>query len=167
MGGRGSPSRIKAKTAPVSIPVPEPEPTPIPEPEPEPVRIPAPEPTPVLRPEPKPEKETKKPARSFDDLSKLPNSGPKLQQAFIDYIKYQTGIDLEKARDPYFDTRRYFNIDFRNVEYAMPGGTVRGMTAWHQVLSFVSKYDGGFDIDTSENGPYRIAVFVSKKKSGA
>ena len=88
MGGRGSPSRIKAERAPVSIPVPESEPTPAPEPEP--VRAVEPEPTPAPEPKTKRAKSTtKETKRSFDDLSKLPNSGPKLQQAFRDYIKYQ------------------------------------------------------------------------------
>ena len=85
---------------------------------------------------------------------KLSTSGSAVQQSFIDYVKRQTNINLGKARDPMFDTRRYFNIDTHDL----------GKNDLSTVKNLVRQYSGGYDVSFETNGAHRVAIFVKRKR---
>lgn len=84
---------------------------------------------------------------------KMPCYGSKVQDNFIKYIKTQINVDLEKARDTEFDTRKYFNIDLRKIGY----------NDYRKFQVLLSKYNGGYEVDITDNGQYRKAIFVKRK----
>ena len=85
---------------------------------------------------------------------KMATSGAKVQENFIEYVQKQTGVNLEKARDTQFDTRSYFNIDTREL----------GHNDLRTVQSLMRQYDGGYDVTITDNGAYRKAIYVKRKK---
>lgn len=91
----------------------------------------------------------------MEDLGKkLPTYGDKTQNAYIDYVKKQTGIDLTPARDPYFDNRKGFNIDTRRLT----------PSALDTIKRLAQTYPGGYDVRFSINGATRLYVSVERKK---
>lgn len=87
-----------------------------------------------------------------ESKKKMSKFGIKVQEDFIDYIKRQTNIDLTKARDTMFDTRKYFNIDVRNL----------GKNDLRIVQTFIDKYPGGYKVKIEPGGAYRKTIFVSR-----
>ena len=86
--------------------------------------------------------------------TKTPTTGAKVQQDFIEYVKEQTNVNLTSARDTYFDTRSYFNIDTRKLDH----------NDLSRVQSLLMRgYDGGFDVTIMDNGAYRKAIYVKRK----
>lgn len=86
-------------------------------------------------------------------VAKLPTSGAKVQDAYIDTLKYYHGIDLTSARDTYFDNRRMFNIDTSKLNPSVRNQIRRYLTDVPM-----------FDVQVSENGANRLAIIVKKKK---
>lgn len=99
------------------------------------------------------------------ELSKMPKTGNKVQSAYIDTIKHFTGVDLAQARDTKFDTRRYFNIDVRNISKE------KSLTSKEQALEKIKQLSSSiyvnknFDVNIQSNGAYRYAIFVSNKQA--
>lgn len=85
---------------------------------------------------------------------KMPSTGPKVQQAFIDYVKRQTKVDLGNARDTQFDNRAGFNIDTRQLT----------RNELFNVKSLLQRYSGGYDAEFTANGAYREYIRVKRKK---
>ena len=83
-----------------------------------------------------------------------PATGTKVQQEYIDFVKKQLNIDLEKARDTYFDNKRYFNIDTREISRSDLAAIKR----------LAQTTPGGFEVSFQENGAYRLAVIVKRRK---
>lgn len=81
-------------------------------------------------------------------------SGAAVQLDYIDYVKKQTNVDLSKARDTEFDTRRYFNIDTRDIS-RNDLATVRRLA---------QQYPGDFEVSFESNGAHRLAIFVKRRK---
>lgn len=87
------------------------------------------------------------------ELSKMPKYGTKVQNSFIGYVKHMTNIDLEKARDTYFDDRKGFNIDTKKIS----------KNNLNTVKQVVNRYDSGYDVNFSDNGPNRIKILVTNR----
>lgn len=87
------------------------------------------------------------------ELSKMPKYGTKVQNSFIGYVKHMTNIDLEKSRDTYFDDRKGFNVDTKKIS----------RNNLNTVKQVVEKYDSGYDVKFSDNGPNRIKISVTNK----
>jgi hypothetical protein len=85
---------------------------------------------------------------------KLPTYGDKVQSAYIEYVKKQTGIDLTPARDTYFDNRKGFNIDTRALS----------PSDLNQIKRLAKTYPGGYDVRFAENGATRLYIAVERKK---
>ena len=58
------------------------------------------------------------------------------------------------ARDTQFDTRSHFNVDARKL----------GSNELRAVQSLIRQYDGGYDVTIADNGAYRKAIYVKRKK---
>ena len=93
-------------------------------------------------------------ASTQESQKKMATSGAKVQQSFIEYVQKQTGVNLSSARDTQFDTRNYFNVDTRKL----------GNNGLRTVQSLIRQYDGGYDVVISDNGAYRKAIYVKRKK---
>ena len=93
-------------------------------------------------------------ASAQESQKKMATSGAKVQQSFIEYVQKQTGVNLSSARDTEFDTRSYFNVDTRKL----------GRNGLREVESLIRQYDGGYDVAIADNGAYRKAIFVKRKK---
>lgn len=90
-----------------------------------------------------------------DDMQKkLPTYGGKVQSAYIEYVKKQTGIDLTPARDTYFDNRKGFNIDTRALS----------PSDLSQIKRLAKTYPSGYDVRFAENGATRLYIAVERKK---
>lgn len=90
-----------------------------------------------------------------DDLKKkLPTYGDKVQTAYIDYVKQQTGVDLGKARDTYFDNRKGFNIDTSKLN----------PSELATVKRLAQTYPAGYEVRFSPNGATRLYIAVERKK---
>lgn len=87
------------------------------------------------------------------ELSKMPKYGTKVQNSFIGYVKHMTNIDLEKSRDTYFDDRKGFNIDTKKIS----------KNNLNTVKQVVNRYDSGYDVNFSDNGPNRIKILVTNR----
>ena len=85
---------------------------------------------------------------------KLPTYGDKVQSAYIEYVKRQTGIDLTPARDTYFDNRKGFNINTRALS---PSDVNR-------IKQLAKIYPGGYDVRFSANGATRLYIAVERKR---
>lgn len=85
---------------------------------------------------------------------KLPTYGDKVQSAYIEYVKKQTGIDLTPARDTYFDNRKGFNVDIRAIS---PPDLA-------QIKRLAKTYPGGYGVSFSANGATRLYIAVERKK---
>lgn len=93
--------------------------------------------------------------REKEELQKkLPVYGEKVQQAYIDYVKKQTDIDLTPARDTYFDNRKGFNID------------TRALKPWQlsEIKKLSQKYPAGYEVEFYQNGATRVLIRVKRKK---
>ena len=90
-----------------------------------------------------------------EDLAKkLPTYGDKVQNAYIDYVKKQTGIDLTPARDTYFDNHKGFNIDTRKLS----------PSDLSTIKRLAQTYPGGYEVRFSANGATRLYIAVERKK---
>ena len=87
------------------------------------------------------------------ELSKMPKYGTKVQNSFIGYVKHMTNIDLEKSRDTYFDDRKGFNVDTKKIS----------RNTLNTVKQVVEKYDSGYDVKFTDNGPNRIKILVANR----
>lgn len=87
------------------------------------------------------------------ELSKMPKYGTKVQNSFIGYVKHMTNIDLGKSRDTYFDDRKGFNVDTKKIS----------RNTLNTVKQVVEKYDSGYDVKFSDNGPNRIKISVTNR----
>ena len=79
-------------------------------------------------------------------------TGTQVQDAYIDALRIYHGIDLTNARDTYFDNRRSFNIDTRQLN-----PSVRS-----QIRGYLTNVPM-FDVQVLDNGAYRLAIVVKKK----
>ncbi len=82
-----------------------------------------------------------------------PIKGKKVQKDYIDYVKKLTNIDLEKARDTYFDDVNGFNIDTRELK----------PNELRDLQSLAGKR-GGFDVSLAHNGANRLYIRVTRPR---
>ena len=87
--------------------------------------------------------------------TKLPATGTKAQQDFINHLKNQIKVDLSNARDTQFDDKKGFNIDTRKL----------GKNDLHDLQIYLSKFNGknGFDAQIENNGANRLYIRVKRK----
>lgn len=83
----------------------------------------------------------------------------RVQSDYVNYVREQIGVDLGQARDTQFDTRRYFNIDVRDLG----GGNVETGNLRLRQLRTLNSRSSTYDVQVEPNGQYRYAISVKKK----
>lgn len=86
---------------------------------------------------------------------KLPATGAKTQQDFINHVKNQIKVDLSKARDTQFDDKKGFNINTSKLS----------RNDLYSLQNYLNKFNGknGFDAQIDDNGANRLYIRVKRK----